>query len=58
MATGIVEIVHIGGKQIISDLLTKPLGPADYYNFLSGPLSGKKLSISNIRGSYKMKWVI
>ena len=42
MAAGIVEFGHIGGKQNISDLLTKTIGPADYYRFLSGQLFGRK----------------
>ena len=40
MAAGIVAIGHIGGKQNMSDLLTKPLSSADYYKLLSGPFFG------------------
>ena len=39
---GIVTIDHIGGKQNMSYLLTKPLGPADYYKFLCEPLFERK----------------
>ena len=42
VAAGIAVIGHIEGKQNMSDLLMKPLGPADYYKFLSGPLFGRK----------------
>ena len=42
MAVGVAVIGHISGKKNISDLLTKPLGPAYYYKFLSGPLFGRK----------------
>ena len=42
VAAGIFAIVHTGGKQNMSDLLNKPLGPADYYKFLYGPLFGRK----------------
>ena len=41
VASGIALIGHIEGKQNMSDLLTKPLGPVDYYKFLSGPMYGR-----------------
>ena len=41
VAAGISAIGHIIGKQKMSDLLTKPLGSADYYKFLSDPLFGR-----------------
>ena len=47
VAAGIAVIGHIEGKQNISDILTKPLGPADYYKFLSGPLFGKRGCINH-----------
>ena len=40
VAAEIFAIVHTGGKQNMSDLLTKPLSSADYYKLLYGPFFG------------------
>ena len=36
VATGIVRIAHISSKKNRADILTKPLGPQDYFNMLEG----------------------
>ena len=46
----IVAIGNIGGKQNMSDLLTKPLGPEDYYKLLSRTFFGRESWVDHTSG--------
>ena len=41
MAAGIIQILHVDGKQNIADMMTKALGPANYYKFLRTLMFGR-----------------
>ena len=42
VACGIVDLIHIPGKDNITDILTKALGPNVLYGLVKGVLFGKK----------------
>ena len=44
VAAGIVKVAHIRSTMNIADILTKPLGPMDYWTLTHDVLFGRKLS--------------
>ena len=44
VAAGIVKVAHIRSTMNVADILTKPLGPMDYWTLTHDVLFGRKLS--------------
>ena len=41
ISAGIIHTAHVRSEHNVSDILTKPKGPMDYYNHLKGLLYGR-----------------